>query len=491
MKYCPNPTCPHLRRSGIAAEYLNTADTCRDCSTPLVDGPQEMDDKDAARSISKRPWQRIGVTVAVPVAVYLLTRVKMPGVYTFPETEAILGDALSILSLGITPILTAFVLVEIAAAVVPAWRRLRIGGPVGRARLKRAAITTALVLTALQGFGLITYLKSLEEYDFVIAFTLPMIVPLLSIIGGTGMLLLLAHLNDRFGLGNGLCVLILYEYSMRALNAVRCFIDDQAPQTTSYQKADVLIALLLLIAVVAATRLILKGDWKARTLPKKVDVISGLLFIGLAWQWGSASDAINALLHGSALPWDLVGLFIATALSALVAKALSNHPVRIAELVARCGEDPDDIIVSGPALRATWTRSLAYVGLLFFAWWWTDRKGGCLHHLVSMDFCLYLVVSVAALLDIASDFQADRTHGDLQSAWPFERLWAIGPALRLLERNGIKARLKNAHVKTILQFAGPFVPVELMVPADRVKQSQKLLYEALLRENNDEMRHRQ
>jgi hypothetical protein len=168
---------------------------------------------------------------------------------------------------------------------------------------------------------------------------------------------------------------------------------------------------------------------------------------------------------------------------------LSSHPVRIASVVEDCGEDPAEVLVSGKqaqrALRAAWMRSVAYVALIIFAWYWIDKENGCLGRLVSSDFCFYLILSTAIVLDLIGDFRTHRHHDDLQSVWPVERLYVLGPALRLLDRNGIPAHVKNAHTKTLLQFAGPFVPMELMVAASDRKQAQGLLYDALVRDKDD------
>ncbi len=39
MKHCPNPDCGGIAKFKIISEFNDSADTCSDCQTALVDGP--------------------------------------------------------------------------------------------------------------------------------------------------------------------------------------------------------------------------------------------------------------------------------------------------------------------------------------------------------------------------------------------------------------------------------------------------------------------
>ncbi len=45
MKHCPNPDCPYLLQHGIAVEYEDRVETCRDCGASLAPGPAPQPDK--------------------------------------------------------------------------------------------------------------------------------------------------------------------------------------------------------------------------------------------------------------------------------------------------------------------------------------------------------------------------------------------------------------------------------------------------------------
>ncbi len=172
-------------------------------------------------------WRRLAVTVALPLVIELLARVMLPGI----DSAALGGlsglgltdlpPTLGVLALGIVPILSAFVLVELATLVVPAWRPLRTGGIEGRARLQRGVVIVTLLLAMVQAYSLVLYLDQLS-------WQMPELVPHpgagfrlvvgLTLIAGMTVTWLAAVLIDRYGLGNGFSVLIASALAVEILD---------------------------------------------------------------------------------------------------------------------------------------------------------------------------------------------------------------------------------------------------------------------------------
>jgi hypothetical protein len=90
-----------------------------------------------------------------------------------------------------------------------------------------------------------------------------------------------------------------------------------------------------------------------------------------------------------------------------------------------------------------------------------------------------LVLAVAIGTDLVREWGFRIRHGVLASAWPLHRIHAVGPALETLEEAGIPAFARGLHHRSLLQFFGPMVPVELLVPEGRVEAASELL-QALL-----------
>ncbi len=74
------------------------------------------------------------------------------------------GDGqLSVFALGVMPFLSAFLLVELAALIVPPWRRLRNGGPDGRAKLAVPTAILGVVIACVQAWLIIKWLAGVPS----------------------------------------------------------------------------------------------------------------------------------------------------------------------------------------------------------------------------------------------------------------------------------------------------------------------------------------
>ncbi len=118
----------------------------------------------------------------------------------------------SIFSLGLMPYVSAYLLVEIFSLIVPPLKKLRGGDFRGRMKLKRLALFITLILGALQGAGLVNGLSEMTlvsgmkvlnadhlfEYIFMVCV----------LVGSVYILIVLAKLISRFGIGNGISIII-------------------------------------------------------------------------------------------------------------------------------------------------------------------------------------------------------------------------------------------------------------------------------------------
>ncbi|MCP4502658.1 MAG: hypothetical protein GY822_22155 [Deltaproteobacteria bacterium] len=109
------------------------------------------------------------------------------------------------MAIGIAPFLTAFVVVEICAVVVPQWRSLRITGPEGRARLTYMAIALGIGLSAFQVAMLVQWLST-QSFDRELLFEDMSLVSVALILGCFSTMLLVWGVQKK-GVGNGfLCL---------------------------------------------------------------------------------------------------------------------------------------------------------------------------------------------------------------------------------------------------------------------------------------------
>lgn len=222
MSFCPNPDCPHRARTGRPAEFEPGRSVCADCKTPLVDENPQPPERLPPISASLK--KRLLWTLAPLAFLWLGMLCPMP----FLESQVLSDGQREMIpeavrfgpfSLGITPFLIGFILVEILALSVPALRRRRLDDHVLRRKLWRASLSVGVALCLLQSLlaawtleGLTWNLRELGQPEFVadpgwwfrIRFALAQTA-------GSSLFVLAAGIISQRGVGNGFAVVILAE----------------------------------------------------------------------------------------------------------------------------------------------------------------------------------------------------------------------------------------------------------------------------------------
>lgn len=169
---------------------------------------------EGAEPTSRRPMvvEAVWVTL-LALAVYRLgTHVPLPGIDAdatrqLLETSGLALERISIFALGMTPVLSALILFELARLLIPQVRRFEAAHPANAARMHARGRALALGFAAFQGFGIAT---ALEASPRVVAepgwpFRLSVMVTL---VAATALLSWLADRITRRGLGNGFWLLL-------------------------------------------------------------------------------------------------------------------------------------------------------------------------------------------------------------------------------------------------------------------------------------------
>lgn len=73
------------------------------------------------------------------------------------------------------------------------------------------------------------------------------------------------------------------------------------------------------------------------------------------------------------------------------------------------------------------------------------------------------MLAAALALDIVDDLRARRA--DLVAVWPLQHAQHAELVRRVLADAGIECHLQSSHVRTLLAFFGPYVPIDVLVPA--------------------------
>ncbi len=397
--------------------------------------------------VRARPWRRLAVTVAGPVAVILLQRVSLPTVDD-QVADWLVGPGqetrISVFALGVWPMLAGFVTAEIVALIVPRWRRRRYE-PAFRPNLAVAGAALGIGFALIQGWTAAMALDSLPFIELPGTFR-P--VTALSFAAGTLVLVVLASVIGRYGLGNG--------YSIVLATGLLTHAYETARYMASATPTPVVLCSLAtgVCAVVLATVWILRARGDGMRLPA-----GGV--VPLAWS-GAAVQLIALLAWaGLDVPFKWV--------SVLAPASLSRFAVLLGLLVvlgALCSYAFSRARpLSAPNLAST--SYLALLAAIGFA---------IAHYAPEAWFDLFLVVlGTAVAMDVWDEWRARSRHPDLAILRNEHRVQRVDDILDALLDAGIPAHARGAAHRALLHFFAPYVPVSIYVPADRLAEARDVL----------------
>jgi SecY len=362
----------------------------------------------------------------------------------------------SVIALGIRPALSGFLVVEFAALVVPPWRKLRRGGPLERAPLMVASLILTLLLAAVQSYFIYQWLSSsplslIESPGIGAA-----LLVVLGLVGGTALLLSLAWLNDRFGVGSGISLFFAWESASRLLETLQKV--PAAVQNGAEDPTGLLVLALSCAGVIAATVWLLRRDEGGLRLP-----VSGVVPLDSAAWLLLVPVQLGALVGYTVPGLPLEGR------TYLIALALLTVPLGwlFAGLFTLGAEHE--------ARKLATRRSLAWLLMLVVLMLLPLQL-----HLTTIVDPVALVVVTAVLLDLKAEWRARRREPTLVAVWPIHQVALVEKARDVLAQADIAVYPRALHHRALLQFFGPYLPIDLMVPAARAAEAQELLAEELL-----------
>jgi hypothetical protein len=473
--YCPNADCPYAKSYGEAASYRTDATTCSDCGSPLVVGSiPESPTPTVARSprVSTPIGPALVKSAAASTGAILLgpalSLVPLPFVeldalrHAAPGPWAAGTSRVSLGAIGVMPWLSAFLIVEIAALIVPAWRPLRHGGPEDRRRLTRASTVLGVGIAFVQAMLLGRAIDTMRLYgdlapqlDGPLAYT----AFVLAAVAGSCLLRLAASGIERVGVGNGYSLLVLGQLLVWA---------ETAPFSRRPADVDVLSLLLLVLgcaAIAAAVsrlvRPIAADDPRAVACPS-----SGFVPLSIAM---GATAIVTSLMRAAdptapartTLP--IPGAIGCIGLVPVLAALFSSPSRAAAAFAAAAGREVTEADLAGARSATARASGPTFALHVVLAGVWIAAAG------IGLALPITLVaLSTAIAKDLLAELRARRMHGDLESVWPLHRFDHVGLALAALRTEGIEPFARGANHRVLGHFFFPYVPIEIMVRrADR------------------------
>ena len=164
-------------------------------------------------------------------------------------------EQLSIFALGIMPYVSASIILQLLTVVVPALEKMQKEGDVGRKRITQYTRYGTVVLAAIQGIGIATYLESLRDPSGLAVVTTPgwsfRIITVITLSAGTAFIMWMGEQITERGVGNGISLIIFAGIVARMPDAMFQLYASYRSPGAGMDELRLVILVAVMVAVVA------------------------------------------------------------------------------------------------------------------------------------------------------------------------------------------------------------------------------------------------
>jgi preprotein translocase subunit SecY len=316
--------------------------------------------------------QRLWFTLGALIVFRLVSFVPLPGIdptalnSLFSRTQGgvldffnmFSGGALqrmSLIALGVTPYITASIIVQLLTSLIPSFIALKKEGETGRKTLNQYTRYGTVFLTAVQGYGIAVGLESWGAGQGVSAVIDPglffRVTTVITLIGGTMFLMWLGEQITSRGIGNGISLIIMAGIVANLPTAIGQLFEQG--RTGALSPAALLIVVLLALATIGFICLMERAQRRILIqYPKRQ--------VGTRQFQGDASHLPLKLNTSGVIP-------------PIFASSLLLMPLTIAQFAAQGGSGPDWLLTVTTALQhgAPLYMALYALGIIFFSFFYT------------------------------------------------------------------------------------------------------------------------
>jgi preprotein translocase subunit SecY len=173
-------------------------------------------------------------------------------------------EQLSIFALGIMPYVSASIILQLLAVVIPALEKLQKEGELGRRKITQYTRYVTIVLSALQGYGIATYLESLRDPSGISVVADPgwgfRLMTMISLAAGTAFIMWMGEQITERGIGNGISLIIFAGIVARAPAAAYNTWRGYSAGAGQLSEVGILVLALVMVAVIGAVVFVERGQ---------------------------------------------------------------------------------------------------------------------------------------------------------------------------------------------------------------------------------------
>jgi preprotein translocase subunit SecY len=173
-------------------------------------------------------------------------------------------EQLSIFALGIMPYVSSSIILQLLTVVVPALEKMQKEGELGRRKITQYTRYGTIVLSALQGYGIATYLESLRTGQGVSVVADPgwgfRLLTMISLAAGTAFIMWMGEQITERGVGNGISLVIFAGIVARAPQALYGTWQAYRAPGSQLTELGVLVLLAVMVVVVGLIVFVERGQ---------------------------------------------------------------------------------------------------------------------------------------------------------------------------------------------------------------------------------------
>ena len=173
-------------------------------------------------------------------------------------------EQLSIFALGIMPYVSASIILQLLTVVVPALEKMQKEGEVGRKRITQYTRYGTVLLSAIQGYGIATYLESLRAHTGVSVVAEPgwgfRLMTMISLAAGTAFIMWMGEQITERGVGNGISLIIFAGIVARIPAAVYTTVRQMGASGSQLSGLGLIVLVALMVVVIGAIVYVERGQ---------------------------------------------------------------------------------------------------------------------------------------------------------------------------------------------------------------------------------------